>query len=64
MNRDLTFLSRRTMGAEGVPTPLSPLKMVCPVVSRSEVNVAMSSQNLIDKTRKPSSFNREHSASI
>ena len=53
MRPERTFLSRRLIGADGVPTPLSPLNTRWPVVSRSRVSVATLSQKVINLDRKP-----------
>ena len=38
MGHERTFLSRRSTGADGVPTPLPPLSILCPAFSRSQVS--------------------------
>src|ERR1700739_45191 len=59
-----TFLSRRLIGASGLPMPLSPRKTLCSVLSRILVNRATSSQKRRTRTRRPISLARSHSRSI
>src|SRR5579863_3094281 len=54
MNHEWTFLSRRAIGASGVPTPRSPLKSICAAPSRRFLNRATSSQKLTSEEREPS----------
>ncbi len=53
ISHERTFLSRRVIGASGVPTPRSPLKSVCAAPSRSFLNRATSSQKLTSEQREP-----------